>query len=72
MVHCKFIVLTLAVGWIPLILDVVAETGQGNGIDSVITSTHQIQMLYRSEKSFVTQISDLADWLQDVIDSVRM
>lgn len=70
MVHCQFIVLTF-VGWITLILTIVAGTEE-NPIDSVVTSTHQIQMLYRSERSFVTQVSDFADQLEELIDSIRM
>ena len=39
---------------------------------SVVTSIHQMEILYRSEKSFVTQLSDFADGLEQLVQSMRM
>lgn len=76
MVHSFFVLLgistTVLVGWIDLNLSVVAAQRDNRIDNGVITSTHQIQILFRSEKSFVTQLSDFADRLEELTNSIRM
>ncbi len=37
----------------------------------VITSVHQMEVLYRSEKAFVSQVSDFAGRLEKITQTLR-
>lgn len=54
--------------WIALLMTIASAEDGVLSADSV----HRMQVLYRSEKSFVSQIIHLADRIESAIKSLRM
>ena len=55
--------------WFPLVL--ILSSVQAQVTESVITSIHQMEILYRSERSFVAQMSEFAHQLTLLSDSIK-